>query len=58
MRVLAGSQDAGSTVAMGQAIADGVVGAQLQVLDAAHLSVLEQPEAFLAVVQELLQSLP
>ena len=58
VRVVAGSQDAGSTVAMGQVIADAIAGARLQVLDAAHLSVLEQPEAFLAVVQDLLQSLP
>ena len=58
VRVLAGSQDAGSTVAMGQAIADGIAGARLQVLDAAHLSVLEQPEEFLAVVHDLLRAAP
>ena len=58
VQVVAGSQDAGSTAAMGQAMVDAIAGARLHVLDAAHLSVLEQPEAFLAVVHELLQSLP
>jgi 3-oxoadipate enol-lactonase len=54
VQVVAGAQDAGSTVAMAQAIANGVPGAQLSVLDAAHLSVLEQPAGFWQAVQQLL----
>ncbi|MES2715960.1 MAG: alpha/beta fold hydrolase [Pseudomonadota bacterium] len=57
VQVVAGRQDAGSTVAMAQAIADGIPGAQLQVLDAAHLSVLEQPAGFEAALQALLTRL-
>lgn len=56
-QVVAGSLDAGSTVAMAQAIADGIAGAQLSVLEAAHLSVLEQPAGFAAAVQALLARL-
>ena len=54
VQVVAGSQDAGSTVAMAQAISDGIAGAQLAVLDAAHLSVLEQPAGFWQALQQLL----
>lgn len=54
VQVVAGAQDAGSTVAMAQAIASAVPGAQLSVLDAAHLSVLEQPAGFWAALQALL----
>ena len=54
VQVVAGSQDAGSTVAMAQAIVDGIPGAQLSVLDAAHLSVLEQPAGFWQALQQLL----
>ena len=54
VQVVAGAQDAGSTVAMAQAIADGIPGAQLSVLDAAHLSVLEQPAGFWQALQQLL----
>jgi 3-oxoadipate enol-lactonase len=54
VQVVAGAQDAGSTVAMAQAIASGIPGAQLSVLDAAHLSVLEQPGGFWAALQQLL----
>ena len=54
VQVVAGQHDAGSTVAMAQAIADGIPGALLSVLDAAHLSVLEQPAPFQAALQSLL----
>lgn len=57
VQVVAGSLDLGSTVAMAQAIVDGVPGAQLSVLDAAHLSVLEQPQAFSAALAGLLSRL-
>ena len=53
-KVVAGALDAGSTVAMAQAIASAVPGAQLSVLYAAHLSVLEQPAGFWAALQALL----
>jgi pimeloyl-ACP methyl ester carboxylesterase len=42
---------------MAQTIVDGVPGAQLSVLNAAHLSVLEQPEAFSAALAGLLSRL-
>lgn len=57
VQVVAGSADLGSTVEMAQAIVDGVPGAQLSVLDAAHLSVLEQPQAFSAALAGLLSRL-
>ena len=54
VQVVAGAQDAGSTVAMAQDIAGAIPGAQLTVLDAAHLSVLEHPAGFWLAVQQLL----
>ncbi len=57
VQLVAGQHDAGSTVAMAQAIEAAIPGARLSVLDAAHLSVLEQPQAFEAAVQRLLASL-
>ena len=42
----AGSRDEATPPAMSQAIADRIPGAQLASLDAAHLSAVEQPEAF------------
>ena len=54
VQVVAGAQDPGSTVAMAQQIVDAVPGAQLSVLDAAHLSVVEQPVGFAAALQALL----
>lgn len=44
--VIAGSRDEATPPAMSQAIADRIPGAQLASLDAAHLSAVEQPEAF------------
>jgi 3-oxoadipate enol-lactonase len=53
--VIAGGQDAGTPVAMSQAIVDRIPGAQLAVMaDAAHLSAVEKPEAFNALVQDFL----
>ncbi len=54
VQVVAGAHDAGSTVAMAEAIASAIPGAQLSVLEAAHLSVLEQPAGFWAALQQLL----
>jgi len=44
--VIAGSRDEATPPAMSQAIADRIPGARLASLDAAHLSAVEQPEAF------------
>jgi len=56
--VISGALDAGSTPAMGQAIADAIPGARHVVIDAAaHLSVLEQAPAFSAAVDGLLAGL-
>jgi 3-oxoadipate enol-lactonase len=56
--VLSGALDPGSTPAMGQAIADAIPGARHQLIEAAaHLSVLEQPQAFSAAVDGLLAGL-
>jgi 3-oxoadipate enol-lactonase len=38
-------------VAMSQAIADSIPGAQLRTLEAAHLSAVEQPEAFARLLE-------
>lgn len=57
VQVVAGRADLGSTVAMAQAIVDGVARAELDVLEAAHLSVLEQPAGFAAALQRLLARL-
>lgn len=53
--VIAGALDAGTPPAFAHAIAARIAGAQLAVLpDAAHLSVLEQPRAFMACVDDWL----
>lgn len=47
VQVIAGELDQGTPVAMAQALADAIQGAQLKVLaDASHLSAIEQPQAF------------
>jgi 3-oxoadipate enol-lactonase len=57
--VIAGALDVGAPVAMSQAIAERIPGAELVVLDAAsHLSVVEQPAAFAAVLEAFLRRLP
>ena len=48
--VIAGSRDEATPPAMSQAIADRIPGAQLASLDAAHLSAVEQPETFAALL--------
>jgi len=57
VQVVAGSADLGTPVALSQALADGISGAQLSVLPAAHLSVLEQPAGFSAALAQLLARL-
>lgn len=49
--VIAGSRDEATPPAMSQAIADRIPGAQLASLDAAHLSAVEQPEAFAQLLE-------
>lgn len=44
--VIAGTRDEATPVAMSQLIADSIPGAQLRTIEAAHLSAVEQPEAF------------
>lgn len=53
--VIAGELDAGTPVAMSQAIATSIPGARLAVIPgAAHLSVAEKPEEFAALVEDFL----
>ena len=50
--VIAGELDVGAPVAMSQAIAERIPGARLEVLaEASHLSVVEQPQRFAALVE-------
>ena len=49
--VIAGAQDAGAPPEMSEAMAARIAGAQLTVLDSAHISVAEQPQAFLDAVR-------
>lgn len=56
--VVAGALDQGAPVAMSEAIAQAVPGAKLEVLaGSSHISVMEEPAAFEAVVSGFLQSL-
>lgn len=50
--VIAGSRDEATPPAMSQRIAQAIAGAQLRSLDAAHLSAVEQPQAFAALLVE------
>jgi 3-oxoadipate enol-lactonase len=53
--VIGGAFDVGAPVAMSQAIAERIEGAELVVLqEAAHLGVIEQPADFRAAVRRLL----
>ncbi len=56
--VIAGLQDEATPVAMSQAIAGSIPGAQLQTLDAAHLSAVEQVGPFARTVENFLGSVP
>lgn len=55
--VIAGSRDEATPPAMSQAIADRIPGARLASLDAAHLSAVEQPEAFARLLTEFWEGL-
>ncbi|MEH3085060.1 MAG: alpha/beta fold hydrolase [Xylophilus ampelinus] len=55
--VIAGAQDAGTPLAMSQAIADAVPGARLAVIEgASHISAVERPGAFAALVRGFLDT--
>jgi len=56
--VIAGQRDEATPLALSQAIANGIPGARLQHLDAAHLSAVEQPEAFVQLLTAFWSSLP
>lgn len=56
--VIAGELDQGTPVAMAEALAQGIPGAQLEVLkEASHLSAAEQPEAFSQLVTRFVSEL-
>jgi 3-oxoadipate enol-lactonase len=55
--VIAGRHDLAAPPAWGEAIAAGIRGARFELLDAAHLANVEQPEAFAALVLETLDGL-
>jgi 3-oxoadipate enol-lactonase len=53
--VIAGREDAGTPVAMSEAMAQGIPGARLAVIEgASHLSVVEKPEEFARLVGDFL----
>ena len=56
--VVAGELDMGTPLPMSQAIADAIAGARLLVLpNAAHLSVIEQPQLFYAAVAQMVNNI-
>ncbi|RYX93858.1 MAG: alpha/beta fold hydrolase [Comamonadaceae bacterium] len=54
--VVAGKRDESTPVAMSSAIALAISGAQLRVLDAAHLSAMEQPLSFGKLVSDFVET--
>ena len=48
--VIAGAQDVSTPIERAVELVDGIVGAELEVLDAAHLSNVEQPADFTAAL--------
>jgi 3-oxoadipate enol-lactonase len=54
--VIGGRLDASTPQAQAEALAHGIEGARLSLLDAAHLSNIEQPAAFIAAVMKHLES--
>ena len=53
--VIAGTRDEATPLAMSEVICHGIEGAQLRTLDAAHLSAVEQPQAFAQCLQEFFE---
>ena len=54
--VIAGARDEATPPAMSQAIVSAIAGAKLHLLDAAHLSAVEQPEAFAQALVKFLHT--
>jgi 3-oxoadipate enol-lactonase len=54
--VIAGTRDEATPVALSQAIVDSIAGSQLRTLEAAHLSAVEQPEAFARLLEVFFDS--
>jgi 3-oxoadipate enol-lactonase len=54
--VVAGLQDQATPVAMSEALTAQIAGAQLATIDAAHLSAVEQPDRFAALVDGFVRS--
>lgn len=52
--VIAGTFDEATPLALSEQIADAIDGAQLETIAAAHLSAVEQPEAFAALLREFI----
>ncbi len=52
--VIAGSEDKSTTVAAAEMLRDGIPGAELTLLDAAHISNIEQADAFTKAVRDFL----
>ena len=55
--VIAGTLDEATPVAMSEAICKSIPGARLQALPAAHLSAVEQPAAFAALLERFFEGL-
>lgn len=55
--VIGGTLDEATPVAMSQAIADSIPGAQMRTIAAAHLSAVEQPEAFVRLLESFLDGI-
>ena len=55
--MISGRHDPVTTPADSEQLAAGIPGAQLELLDAAHLASVEQPAAFTALVLEALAGL-
>ena len=52
--VIAGTLDEATPPALSEVIAAGIAGAQLRMIEAAHLSAVEKPEVFAALVRDFL----
>jgi 3-oxoadipate enol-lactonase len=52
--IIAGRQDPATTLAMGESMRDRIPGAKLAVLEAAHISNVEQPKAYTETVLKFL----
>ena len=54
--IIAGRHDAGTTLAMAEVLRDQIPGAKLFVMDAAHISNVEQPQVYTDTVLEFLRA--